>query len=280
MVDVKCRRFALAGFKTVCGESSECSAPDRCMVFVSPKEYVRWLYGDDIEWLWWRTEYQSRGSAHAHGCVRLKNQPDVDLMYQNAVQGRRKGATVDDQKVGHRAEQDICIMADKCSVAFAIDLAKDALSDQRDPVFFEAPEPHRPARPHPASYVCFNDVDAENVRVAELLNASQRHSHRKSYRGFDDVTKEGKCRFGAPWPIEQTTRFAWTTGQNGPVGTLVYKRNDRWMNLYSPAGMYAHAREYTCVCLIHFKFSSMECEYGCKTNIQNRMLGRIFCVRM
>ena len=198
------------------------------------EEYVKWLYGDDLDWLWWRTEYQSRGSAHAHGCVRLKNQPDVDLLYRNAVRGREEGATVAEQSSGLQAEQDICMMANKFSVAIATDLAADALSDQRDPVVTS--EPHR--APHPASYVCF-DVVAENIRVAELLNAAQRHSHRKSYCGFDAESNEGKCRFGAPWPIEPTTRFAWTAGKNGPVGTLVYMRNDRWMNLYSPAGKYA-----------------------------------------
>ncbi len=48
------------------------------------------------------------------------------------MRGRREGATVAEQEVGHQAEQNICVMADKFSVAIAIDLAKDALSDQRD----------------------------------------------------------------------------------------------------------------------------------------------------
>ena len=92
--------------------------------------------------------------------------------------------------------------------------------------------------PHPASFIGCNDA-AESLRISDLLNAAQRHSHRKSYCGYDPETKEGKCRFQAPWPITQKTHFAWITGKRGPVGTLLLKRNDRWMNSYNLAGFRA-----------------------------------------
>ncbi len=199
------------------------------------EEYIKWFYGPDVEWMWWRTEYQSRGSAHAHGCVRLKHQRDVDELYQRAVRGRLEGATVCDQEAGRRAEEEICSMADYFSSASAILLAQDALSNQRESVI----ENSEPRQPHPASYICEDEL-CETLRYADLLNIAQRHSHRKSYCGCDPVTGEGKCRFGAPWNLESKTRFAWTATKNGPVGTLVYRRNDRWMNLYNPSGARAH----------------------------------------
>ena len=38
----------------------------------------------DAEWHWYRFEYQSRGSTHAHGCAKLKNDPGLcELMKKN-----------------------------------------------------------------------------------------------------------------------------------------------------------------------------------------------------
>ena len=34
----------------------------------------------DAEWYWYRFEYQARGSIHAHGCAKLKNDPDLRLL--------------------------------------------------------------------------------------------------------------------------------------------------------------------------------------------------------
>ena len=37
-----------------------------------------WLYDTfDAEWHWYRYEYQARGSTHAHGCAKLKNDPGI-----------------------------------------------------------------------------------------------------------------------------------------------------------------------------------------------------------
>ena len=37
-----------------------------------------WLYDQmDVEWHWYRLEYQSRGSTHTHGCAKLKNDPGL-----------------------------------------------------------------------------------------------------------------------------------------------------------------------------------------------------------
>ncbi len=38
----------------------------------------------DAEWFWYRFEYQARGSIHAHGCAKLKNDPDIRLLRNHA----------------------------------------------------------------------------------------------------------------------------------------------------------------------------------------------------
>ena len=38
----------------------------------------------DAEWFWYRFEYQARGSIHAHGCAKFKNNPDIRLLCKRA----------------------------------------------------------------------------------------------------------------------------------------------------------------------------------------------------
>jgi hypothetical protein len=46
-------------------------------VFEKMDEYVKRIWGVRSEWTWYRLEYQSRGTVHLHGCVRLQNIPDL-----------------------------------------------------------------------------------------------------------------------------------------------------------------------------------------------------------
>ena len=50
------------------------------------EEFIRhWLNGVmDAKWFWYRFEYQARGSIHAHGCAKLKNDPDIRLLRNHA----------------------------------------------------------------------------------------------------------------------------------------------------------------------------------------------------
>ena len=41
----------------------------------------------DAQYYWYRNEYQARGSAHAHGCARLKNDPGICSLVRLAAEG-------------------------------------------------------------------------------------------------------------------------------------------------------------------------------------------------
>ena len=41
----------------------------------------------DAEWYWYRYEYQARGSTHAHGCAKLKNDPGLCELVKIAALG-------------------------------------------------------------------------------------------------------------------------------------------------------------------------------------------------
>ncbi len=44
--------------------------------------------GLELDWSWFRIEYQERGTAHAHGCFRLKCDPGISDLAQKVLKGR------------------------------------------------------------------------------------------------------------------------------------------------------------------------------------------------
>ena len=56
--------------------------------FFHVKTVQSWLWDTlDAEWYWYRYEYQARGSTHAHGCVKLKNDPGLCNLVNAAAIG-------------------------------------------------------------------------------------------------------------------------------------------------------------------------------------------------
>jgi hypothetical protein len=146
--------------------------------------YVKAMWGSRAEWTWYRLEYQSRGTVHLHGCVRLRNIPDLNALYVIAHRGRSNPESASFVDTGTAAEQQICNVADALCSAWNPSPPHDAILDERDERG-ERPEPH------PCS-IYFDDVDHEKSRVNEV----QRHRHVDSY-----CLRKGKCRFGYPLPL-------------------------------------------------------------------------------
>ena len=44
--------------------------------------------GFELDWLWYRIEYQARGAPHVHGCFKFKNDPCLSKHAQNVFRGR------------------------------------------------------------------------------------------------------------------------------------------------------------------------------------------------
>jgi hypothetical protein len=183
--------------------------------------YVKAIWGFRAEWTWYRLEYQSRGTVHLHGCVRLRNIPDLNALYAIAHRGRSSPESASFVDAGIAAEQQICNIADTLCSAWNPSPPHDAILDERDERG-ERPEPH------PCS-IFFDDADLEKARVNDTLNEVQRHRHVDSY-----CLRKGKCRFGYPLPLSQVTHFIWTPSHSSGIkGTLMYRRNDRWLNNYN-----------------------------------------------
>ena len=44
--------------------------------------------GFELDWLWYRIEYQARGAPQVHGCFKFKNDPCLSKHAQNVFRGR------------------------------------------------------------------------------------------------------------------------------------------------------------------------------------------------
>ncbi len=182
--------------------------------------YVKQIWGSRAEWTWYRLEYQSRGTVHLHGCIRLRDLPELHALYAVAVKGRTHLESPDYVSAGIAAEQTICDIADTLCCAWNPSPPADAHSEIRDELG------ERPV-PHPCS-MYFDDPSLEKLRLQQTLNEVQRHRHNDSY-----CIRKGVCRFGYPLPLVSVTQFIWTKTASGDLkGTLMYRRNDRWLNNY------------------------------------------------
>jgi hypothetical protein len=153
--------------------------------------------------------------------VRLRNIPDLNALYTIAHRGRSSPESASFVDAGIAAEQQICNIADTLCSAWNPNPPHDAILDDRD-------ERGERPDPHPCSIYC-DDADLERSRLNTTLNEVQRHRHVASY-----CIRKGKCRFGYPLPLANETHFIWTPcASSGIKGTLMYKRNDRWLNNYN-----------------------------------------------
>ena len=60
--------------------------------FYRIKRFLEIFFGEeglDAAWKWFRIEYQGRGAAHAHGCCRLKSDPDLTKLGRKVYLGRK-----------------------------------------------------------------------------------------------------------------------------------------------------------------------------------------------
>ena len=44
--------------------------------------------GIEVEWLWFRVEYQARGAPHIHGCLKIKHSPNLQSLGNKVFKGR------------------------------------------------------------------------------------------------------------------------------------------------------------------------------------------------
>lgn len=108
----------------------------------------------DLEWFWYRFEWQSRTAIHAHGVVKLKNDPGIaDLMIKVYAGRLMAQKLADPQYTANLSEQDVLEKQDLVEAGILAELkvlkyadtllcACNTRSDPVNPFNAEVPVPH------------------------------------------------------------------------------------------------------------------------------------------
>ena len=186
-----------------------------------------WLYkAMDAEWHWYRFEYQSRGSTHAHGCAKLKSDPGLcDLMKKAAIAWKLQKETqssvtlsTTDRKHIAEGKQAAQIVIEYCNWLITT-FNKDLPSDN-----WRMPTPeHHPSAKNPLT------AQSHEHDYCELVNTVERHT--KCSAAYCLKKKQGqtevKCRFDYPRQLQSETTLQFEELSNHRVrAKIITKRND------------------------------------------------------
>lgn len=191
----------------------------------------------DAQWYWYRFEYQARGSTHAHGCAKLRNDPGLcDLVKLAAVgwlaeqqQVTLTNTTSDDYHHlqsqidrGQKAKEEAITYAD-----WIVTTMNDSNFEDR----------FQPPTPHPCSQR-FSDIHEEDLDsdYSNLVNSVERHTNcspaycLRVSRG----QHEAQCRFKFPREQQSETDIHFEQMSNDHIrATLLTKRNDPRVNSHN-----------------------------------------------
>ena len=200
-------------------------------------DFIRhWLKdGLDAEWYWYRYEYQARGSTHAHGCAKLKDDPGITKLVSRATLGWKE------QQLGEQAQENVTepvplnhhiIHYGKHASDSVIDYVNTLLTTQNNSIPDETwsrPDPHP----------CVQKLsEIENVEddYEALVNCVQRHTQcSPSYcLKSKNSPSEPKCRFGYPIDCVPHTTLSFEELKTGEIrATLATARNDPRINTHN-----------------------------------------------
>lgn len=134
-----------------------------------------------LEWIWHRYEWQPRTAIHAHGVVKLKNDPGLVKLVSQVYAGRLLEDKLEDpQSIEGENLEEILKKVDDGRVAEKtvlqyVDTFLTAVNTRNDPV---DPGTVNVPVPHPCSVDIFEtlrDSVAMNQNYKELANCVQRH---------------------------------------------------------------------------------------------------------
>ena len=185
----------------------------------------------DAEWHCYRSEYQSRGSLHVHGCAKLKSDPGLCQLMKKAAlawQLRDKSSTelsqLEQQIIaeGTTAQNTIIEYVDWLTTTFNPSVPSE---------MWRMPAPIN----HPCTRNPLQVSDAEQD-YADLVNTVERHT--KCNAAYCLRKKKGKshsqCRFEYPRPLKSETTIEFQELPTKRIyAKVITKRNDPLINTHN-----------------------------------------------
>jgi hypothetical protein len=216
------------------------------------EEFIRCYFRDtlDMEWIWHRYEWQSRTAIHAHGVVKLKNDPGIaDLVvrvYRAKVSREKLESGEDDisHEESDKLRKDIEYGDEAEGVVLkyveSLLTAMNPRDIQTVHAVNEVPDPHPCSKNISES---IGDDEAMDIDYEDLCNCCQRHvcrpngyckPKRPRRRANSADGEAATCRFGYPQPLSEVCKIEFeTVGETGVRAKLVLKRNDENVNVHN-----------------------------------------------
>ncbi len=201
------------------------------------KHVLRNAFGCD--WNWWRTEFQARGTGHAHGMGHMMSDPNLRKLCTIGYRGHLASKQLEAKKDNLTAEE-------KATLEKEVKLGKDAehrvisfvdtLVQTMNPIKQPVRENWAfPSANHPCekTYTDADNSKDHTQEYADLINVCERHTRcgpcclRKKPKSSD-----WKCRFHFPYELRDKTEILYEARKNSldPKVTIATKRNDPLLN--------------------------------------------------
>ena len=184
-----------------------------------------WLYDTlDSAWHWYRLEYQARGSTHAHGCAKLKNDPGICALVHKAA-----SAWLVMQDQGNLTDSDLHqIVQDgedaKTTVLQYVDWLVTTCNSSLPGELSSTPIPH-PCSVPPCD---ISDIDEDYHMLVNTVQSTAYCLRRKP--GQQETT----CRFEYPREEQTSSTITFERLESNTVrATLISKRNDPRLNSHN-----------------------------------------------
>lgn len=202
------------------------------------KKYLGVLEKD---WFWYRFEWQSRSAIHAHGVIKLKNDPGMIQLVTTVYAARQLQKMMEDdhelfssksEEEQEEIQQKIIegYEAEKTVIRY-VDFLTTTFNPRQNP---GSPEDASVPDPHPCSKDIsdiLRDSAAMDGDYEEIVNCVQRHICR--HNGYCRSKNDGKCRFNFPFDRQTETKLIFEKTGNSVKAKIVNKRNDEVMNVHN-----------------------------------------------
>ena len=204
----------------------------------------------DANWYWYRYEYQARGSTHAHGCAKLKNDPGLCNLVSIAALGWMEEQCVQEAHANHNL-----IPHNQHIIQYGLHAKAQAIkyADWLVTTFNTAlpDETWRTPDPHPCS-VKFADVgQSSDNDYQSLVNCVQRHTRCNAAYCLrrKNAQQEPSCRFGYPMECTSQSCITFERISTGEVrAKLTTARNDPRVNSHNTVVPHTVAKIAICDC--------------------------------
>ncbi len=147
--------------------------------------FVRHFFKEtlDYDWIWYRFEWQARTAIHAHGVVRLKNDPGICELVEQVCKGRVSAELLEDETEVMELSEDqielhrIAVLEGEEAERRVISYT-DWLQTAMNPRLPEEDSNPEVPDPHPCSVdmnTVLSDPDKREAQYIELCNCVQKH---------------------------------------------------------------------------------------------------------